>query len=315
MANKIEIVSFPQFNVCERRLLRDLKTLNLGVNGAIVNADIKYELFKTNDKNEIVEDDKKIKYIYTDILSASINLGKYLYEKNDIFSDFAYCYVKFTYINYLHRQNIHTPIQYADIIQKIKEPKPIRLIKTFDNLDVNKFNNIEFDDLKVKIPKYIKDKKLNKLLFNWLNHGGILEKYVPDVEEMKIISMDYILEIFDLCLTAFNLYLKIQNNTISPVELTYKTTNIPIINRGKINIEKQIPDILSLLKFMLITHVNDEFKHLRECEYCHSLFFGRPNKKCCSGSCKDYKNNKSKKRKIKRQQQREEIKRSDRICC
>lgn len=313
MANQVEIVTIPEFNVCERRLLKNLKSIKININAVTLNADVKYKLFKSVSENDFVNDNKKIKFNNTDILSASINLGRYLHEKNDILYKFAYCYAKVIHIDYKMRQSTNN--KFASFIPIVEEPKPIVLKEKFYNLDIEEINSLEFLNDEPEITDYHKDKKLTKLLLKWLKYGGISEEYVEELEYTQNISMEYILHIFDLCLVIYDLFIKVNNHTITPEELTYNTTNIPIKRNGKFSIEKQISDLLSLSKVMLITHSDDDFKHLRECEYCHDWFFGRPNKKCCSGSCKDYKNNKSKKRKIKRQQQREERKRSDRICC
>lgn len=291
------------FYFIQRRCITNLKEIKLFINGVILEEDntenpieLKEHIKITNSKETIVKN--------SSVISICFNLGRYIYEHSDILKELATNYYIFKnneqreFINndYLKRLDNH-----LDKKCTLKETEEELLYPgwhfehNFKNINVKDIYDFKSRDYnKDKLQKYYSDEKLLSYLTKWFEVCGLSLTEFNNVEEPKrMIKMDYILDILDNCMYIYKIYKELNEGKFNKSVITISHT-LSQNESGNIIAEKSLIDFYSLLYILTLSYCRSDYKVLKECEYCHDLFFGRKNKKCCSRSCKDKKNRKNK---------------------
>lgn len=293
MDNSIEICSNDMFYLRGRKRLMNLKHINIYASGVYIEPN-DYDVAISMGDAIIVDNSKSSLQSQTKVASVCYNLGKYLHDNKDLIHNFAIGYVK--YKNNIHiQQVINSRNNYKKENIKIEL---FQLKGNFKNIDLDYVNSVDYNNNNVIDTKYLKDKKLERLLTKWFSSCGISDKefleiqYEPDNEFSKFnhISMEDILYIFDECLSMYNVYNKIKDNSFNGsininIHLEYKQDK-----KGNLIACKRISDILSLGYLFVISRRDDSYKYLKQCEYCGDFFFGRKDKKYCDEYCKYHHN-------------------------
>lgn len=282
----IELETNPVFELSGRHKLCNLTKVDIGVNGVLIEPEelnfsdeIDTRVFVSNEK--IIANDNGFKDGNDKIFIATISLGECISELNDLLINFANCYVKYLNIKEIHH------LQYARMDFDLKKYKKIKLKGNFYNLDLSKVNKVDFKDGVIEKPKYRNNAKLKRRLIKWLKTCGITKSDVVDINEMKLIKMETLLHIFDLCLYVYNLYLKIVNS-----ENDFKI-NFSINYQAKLNkdgyfvVEKRVTDLLNAIYIMLISYYKGDFRKIKQCEFCNNFFLTtRSHTKTCKKECR-----------------------------
>ncbi len=288
----VEIKPEEVFYLKQRRKIINIEKVKLDIYGANIIAkngsslEMGDEIVVSNDKETIKKN--------TSILNACVSLGRYVYEHSNLLYDLASTYYKYTNLNHVAYVKGNTLLG-----EDIEDIPKVELKYNYKNINRDEINALEFnpnEELSLKI-----DEKLETLLLKWFKVCGILElEYYSGDFNHQVINMEHILVILDSCLSFYEFYLEVKEKRLKRevrVNITYSLTQN---SNGDIVVLKKVSDILSLAYLSTITYLRYDCKMLKECEYCHELFFGRKNKLCCSQRCKDLKNGKYEKRKLKK---------------
>ena len=286
MNNSVELETNPVFELSGRYKLCNLTKVDIGVNGVLIepeeldfSEEIDTRVFVSNER--IIANDNSFKDGNDKIFVATISLGECISKLNDLLVNFANCHV--ANINNKEITNLHFARPGFDL----KNYKRIKLQGKFYNLDLKKINKVNFFDPKLKKLKYAKNKTLKRRLIKWLKVCGITKLDVEDVNEMKLIKMETLLHIFDLCLYVYNLKLKMVNG-----ENDFKI-NFSINYQAKLSedgyfvVEKRVTDLLNAIYIMLISYYKGDFRKIKQCEFCNNFFLStRSHAKTCKKECR-----------------------------
>ena len=264
-----------------REVFIDLKSIYIGVNEILLNYD-----GKVQDSTEqlLIEDNKHLLEERNTALSIMLNLGKFVKDNPDVIEDFATCYF---------------------IYQRKKENKDFKLNGNYKYLDINKINGIntlDMEDNYIKRPKYAKNKTLNKYLLEWFKWFGVEERDLFYYNIKKTLSIETLLRTLDNSVDALNIYSEYYNNNNIDADIEVHYHLFPV--NDKIYLKKETTNLKDFLTLMLVSYFRNEYKKIRCCEYCGGYFFGNKSKKTCSQRCKDLKNHKYEKRKIRQEQKK-----------
>lgn len=271
--------------------MQKLNNVKLFSNGLQFNSKM-YKDYVLNEDNDFIYEKENIKVEDNKALMACINLGKFVYENNDLLNDFAKCYV----INQNIERNKNISLYRSNNKLKIER---FNLYGNYYYINLNNINNLYSNQQEYLIPKYVNDKKLLRLLKKWYIACGMSNYEVEELRNSyyKILKMENILQIMDFSKHVFMFFKKyiendIKDEIIINLDLVVKTND-----NGVLEVNKRVANLNNLIYLSLISYFKSDKKSLRQCEYCNDFFFGRKSKKCCSSRCKDLKNRKDEKKK------------------
>ena len=143
-------------------------------------------------------------------------------------------------------------------------------------------------------------KKFLELLHDFLCICGIPNIYLKNEDDFFILGTDDIIGILNYCVRFKELHDKQISNEDTDIEFTikYKYTQKKNEKAKVFNITNTLDDVL---KFDMLTKKTKT--QLKPCAYCEAYFLGNSRQKCCSSRCRDLKNGKYEKRKLKKQQE------------
>ena len=296
----VEIINNDVIYFSQRRCLENFEIVSLAFNGVLLGKKCENAPMELKDRIKIRNDKETISK-NSSVVSTSINLGRYIYEHSQILEEFAFNY----YLLKIKEQAIISKYAYWMAREKIIS-SPWRFERSFKNINVSEIykkaeeiyendfsKKIDEEYLKKEYKKYYKDKKLLKYLTKWYKACGLsyLEYDSYEMDD-RLIKMEYILDVLDNCLSIYKLF-----NSLNEGNLSKTSVNVTYLleqdGNGNILVEKNLMSFLSVLYVLTISYCRSDYKVLKECEYCHDLFFGRKDKKCCSDNCKYKKNKKS----------------------
>ena len=286
LENNMELVDKKVFNLSERRIFKNLYNVFLTIENLIIYKHKDNVIIKSEDVNN-----------ETEMLNACLKLGKFFYDNNGLLEKIAIDYVQTKYIEEYSKIYSNSLIKKENICIV-----PEKLVGKYKNIDLAKVNNINYDCLKLPETIYLKNDELLNLIKYYLNNCGIptdlvVENYGENL--FYSIDMKYLIPIFDLCLSLYKLNIKIANNTFEEFDIPFKLR--VRINNHQLEIVKKAINLENLMYLTLFSVPKTGDRHLRQCLYCGVLFYGSNKQKYCTDYCKDLKNGKYEKRKIRNQ--------------
>lgn len=285
----------------KRREKINVKELNIGINGVIINAPEINNLItseKLNSEKELkvnINDFEKLKISaneIADMINVSTDLGRYVYL-NDFLKEIATNYVAHRTLEQQYYISMARPEESVKVNINYKLPNK------YKNLNVDDINNSVIKKVNPKKLKFINSVNFKKKLIKWINIFGLSDDEIQKINGTTFMSIEDLLSILDACVNIYNLSKRILDNAFSfPAEL-----NLTSVIYKQDNVIKQFTrfnNIIDLCTYFLLFHNGEHLKHIKICEFCGEPFIAKNlKKKCCSNSCKDKKNNKYEKRKAR----------------